>query len=61
MNNTMTQRTPGDLIHYRRSNSDLPPWPAVICTDDIAPPGVLRSRPSGYVTLVLRLGGSLDL
>ncbi len=52
----MAHRTPGDLVQYRLTGSDIPPWPAVICTDDFATPEDLRNRPSGYVTLVLVLG-----
>jgi hypothetical protein len=52
--------TPGSLVHYQANGSHLPVWPAVICTDDVAPDDILQSRPSGYLTLVL-LMGNLDL
>ena len=56
----MAQYTPGSFVHYRPSGSSGQPlWPAVVCTDDVAPDGTIR--PPGYVTLVLRIGESLSL
>jgi hypothetical protein len=55
------QFSPGSLVQYRVSGSFLLPWPAVICTDDMAPNGVARIRPHGYVTLVLLMGANLEL
>ncbi|EDU51505.1 hypothetical protein PtrSN002B_001559 [Pyrenophora tritici-repentis] len=53
----MVQQSPGSLVQYQASGTSLPPWPAVICTDDMAPTEMQRTRPNGYfyVTLVLLL------
>ncbi|KAL1800476.1 hypothetical protein ACET3X_000818 [Alternaria dauci] len=52
--------SPGSIVLYRASGSFFPLWPAVICTDDMAPKEVVRARPTGYVTLLLTLGDNLD-
>ncbi|KAH7380754.1 hypothetical protein BKA66DRAFT_531533 [Pyrenochaeta sp. MPI-SDFR-AT-0127] len=57
----MAQYTPGSIIHYRVSGSGMPLWPAVVCTDDVARGEFLRTRPPGYVTLVLRIATSCEL
>ena len=59
----MMQPSPSSLVQYQASGSTLPPWPAVICTDDMAPKEVQRIRPQGYVrvTLVLLLDEKLEL
>ncbi|KAF1947832.1 hypothetical protein EJ02DRAFT_449307 [Clathrospora elynae] len=48
--------TPGSLILYRASASLLPQWPAVVCTDDVAPANFVQNRADGYVSLVLLMG-----
>jgi len=59
----MRQPCPGSLVQYRASGSSLPSWPAVICTDDMAPKEVQRTRPRShcYVTLILLLDEHLEL
>jgi hypothetical protein len=59
----MAHSTPGSLVHYRPTGSPSPHWPAVVCTDDVAPDDFLRTRPNGYtyVTLVLLMGEKLEL
>ncbi|RMZ71523.1 hypothetical protein GMOD_00006646 [Pyrenophora seminiperda CCB06] len=44
---TMVQPSPGSLVEYQASGSALPPWPAVVCTDNMAPKEVQRTRPQG--------------
>ncbi|KAF1842403.1 uncharacterized protein K460DRAFT_359016 [Cucurbitaria berberidis CBS 394.84] len=56
----MAHLTPGSFVHYRPSGSNLPLWPVVVCTEDVAPKSFLRTRPAGYVTLVLRIGVPLE-
>ncbi|CAE7216780.1 hypothetical protein HRS9139_07883 [Pyrenophora teres f. teres] len=53
----MVQPSPGSLVQYQASVTTLPPWPAVVCTDDMAPTEMQRTRPHGYfyVTLILLL------
>lgn len=57
----MALYTPGSLIHYRASGMESPLWPAVICTDDVAPTEFLQRRPPGYVTLILRIAETFEL
>ena len=59
----MVKPSPGSLIQYKASGTSLPPWPAVICTDDMAPQEMQRSRPHGYfyVTLILLLDERFEL
>ncbi|KAJ4304999.1 hypothetical protein N0V90_000527 [Kalmusia sp. IMI 367209] len=47
----MRPPTPGDYILLRQP--DNPPWPALVCTDDMAPQEVAACRPNGYLTLAL--------
>ncbi|CAO2647824.1 Nn.00g087460.m01.CDS01 [Neocucurbitaria sp. VM-36] len=56
----MANFTLGSLIHHRPTGSEQPLWPAIVCPDDVASEDFLRTRPPGYVTLVLRIGESLE-
>ncbi|XPS96267.1 hypothetical protein M3J09_005538 [Ascochyta lentis] len=56
----MTSFIPGSLVLYREPGSGLPLWPSIYCTFDVAPKAFLRTRPSGYVSLVLKLAGMLS-
>ncbi|EUC37094.1 hypothetical protein COCCADRAFT_1876 [Bipolaris zeicola 26-R-13] len=55
----MEQLEPGSLIQYQGSLSPPPSWPAVVCTDDMAPKDLLRSRPRGVSTILILILGSL--
>jgi hypothetical protein len=56
----MALTQPGTYVLYNGFDSESP-WPAMIYVDEYAPPDVQRSRPSGYVTLVLLLGEPYSL
>jgi hypothetical protein len=61
---SMMHYTPGSLVHYRSIGSLEPYWPAVVCTDDVAPESFLQTRPQGgyiYLTVVLLMGDKLEL
>ncbi|KAF2687267.1 hypothetical protein K458DRAFT_485517 [Lentithecium fluviatile CBS 122367] len=49
----MFQPAIGDYCLFIRPDSPSPPWPALICTDDMAPRRVSDSRLPGYNHLVL--------
>jgi hypothetical protein len=60
----MMQYTPGSFVHYRQLGSQESHWPAVVCTDDVAPESFLQTRPQGgyiYLTVVLLMGENLQL
>ena len=42
---------PGNYVLLRQFGR--PPWPALVCVDNMAPKSVLDERPTGYWTLVL--------
>lgn len=56
---TMEQLDPGSLVQYQGSMSSSSSWPAVVCTDDMAPKDLLRSRPCGVSTVLILILGSL--
>jgi hypothetical protein len=55
----MALTRPGTYVLYKGIGEPL--WPGIVYADDMAPPRIQRSRPSGYVTLVLLPGEPLQL
>ena len=53
--------SPGSVVLYKESQSDLPPWPAICLTDEATPDLFLRTRPDAFCNVVLKLASSLDL
>ncbi|KAF2133300.1 hypothetical protein P153DRAFT_331916 [Dothidotthia symphoricarpi CBS 119687] len=56
----MVSYTPGRIIHYRQHGKETPLWPAVVCTENVAPNEFLQTRPAAYVTLILLIGEYLE-
>jgi hypothetical protein len=57
----MRSHVPGTVLLYRETGSDLPLWPSVYLTDEVAPDSFLQTRPVGFHTLVLKLARVLDV
>ena len=51
----MAQTHPGAYVLYKEPNSNEPSWPGVVYVDEFAPQNIQKSRPGGYVTLILLL------
>ncbi|KAF2872063.1 hypothetical protein BDV95DRAFT_606624 [Massariosphaeria phaeospora] len=52
----MAHLSPGTFVMYADTGSLIPPWPAIVCTDDMAPKAMQQKRPLGYYTLILLMG-----
>ena len=47
------QPSVGDYCLFHKRGTTLPPWPAMICPDDMAPKHVSDARPLGYDYLIM--------